>query len=68
MCILGPGLQRWDLSLFKDTNINERLRSIKAEAANVFNHRTKMAFAVHLDSVPSAACQSFEIRQSCNSG
>jgi hypothetical protein len=27
--ILGPGLQRRDLSLFKNTNINERLRSIK---------------------------------------
>ncbi|HXW93802.1 MAG TPA: carboxypeptidase regulatory-like domain-containing protein [Terriglobales bacterium] len=38
-CVRGPGLQRWDLSLFKNTKINERLRTqFRAEASNVFNH------------------------------
>ena len=37
--ILGPGLQRWDLSLFKNTKINERFSTqFRAEAFNVFNH------------------------------
>src|SRR5262249_45226451 len=38
-CILGPGLQRWDLSLLKNTNITDRITmQFRAEAFNVFNH------------------------------
>lgn len=37
--IRGPGLQRWDISLFKNTKINERANvQFRAEAFNVFNH------------------------------
>ena len=37
--ITGPGLQRWDISLFKNTRINERISAqFRAEAFNVFNH------------------------------
>ena len=37
--IRGPGLQRWDISLFKTTKINERFNvQFRAEAFNVFNH------------------------------
>jgi len=37
--IRGPGLQRWDMSLFKNTNITERVKlQFRAEATNVFNH------------------------------
>ncbi len=37
--IIGPGLQRWDISLFKNTKINERISTqFRAEAFNVFNH------------------------------
>lgn len=37
--ILGPGLQRWDISLFKNTKVNERINvQFRAEAFNVFNH------------------------------
>src|SRR6185437_15444891 len=37
--VVGPGLQRWDISLFKNTKINERLSAqFRAEAFNVFNH------------------------------
>jgi hypothetical protein len=37
--LLGPGVQRWDLSLFKNTKISERFRlQFRAEATNVFNH------------------------------
>lgn len=37
--IRGPGLQRWDMSLFKNTNITERVMlQFRAEATNVFNH------------------------------
>jgi len=37
--VRGPGLQRWDLSLFKNTKIRERLNlQFRAEATNVFNH------------------------------
>jgi hypothetical protein len=35
----GPGQQRWDMSLFKNTQIGERVRlQFRAEATNVFNH------------------------------
>jgi len=35
----GPGVQRWDLSLFKNTKVNERVSTqFRAEATNVFNH------------------------------
>ncbi len=34
-----PGLQRWDISLFKNTKMGERLNlQFRAEAFNVFNH------------------------------
>jgi len=37
--VRGPGLQRWDLSLFKNTKITERVTTqFRAEAFNVFNH------------------------------
>ncbi|HXM11401.1 MAG TPA: carboxypeptidase regulatory-like domain-containing protein [Terriglobales bacterium] len=37
--VRGPGLQRWDLSLFKNTRINDRVTTqFRAEAFNVFNH------------------------------
>ncbi len=37
--VIGPGLQRWDISLFKNTKINERISAqFRAEAFNVFNH------------------------------
>jgi hypothetical protein len=37
--VRGPGLQRWDISLFKNTKINERVNTqFRAEAFNVFNH------------------------------
>ncbi len=37
--VRGPGLQRWDLSLFKNTKITERITTqFRAEAFNVFNH------------------------------
>jgi hypothetical protein len=35
----GPGQERWDMSLFKNTNISERVKlQFRAEATNVFNH------------------------------
>jgi hypothetical protein len=37
--ILGPGMQSWDLSLFKNIRFTERLEmQFRAEAFNVFNH------------------------------
>lgn len=37
--VRGPGLQRWDLSLFKNTKLTEGTRlQFRAEAFNVFNH------------------------------
>lgn len=37
--IIGPGLQRWDISLFKNTKVTERIGTqFRAEAFNVFNH------------------------------
>jgi hypothetical protein len=37
--VRGPGVQRWDLSLFKNTRINDRITTqFRAEAFNVFNH------------------------------
>jgi hypothetical protein len=37
--ILGPGMQTWDLSLFKNIKFTERLEmQFRAEAFNVFNH------------------------------
>jgi hypothetical protein len=35
----GPGQERWDMSLFKNTNISEGVKlQFRAEATNVFNH------------------------------
>ena len=37
--ILGPGAWRWDTSLFKNTNIGERVNvQFRVEATNVLNH------------------------------
>ena len=38
-CIHGPGLQRWDLSLLKNTRITDRITmQFRVETFNVFNH------------------------------
>jgi hypothetical protein len=35
----GPGLQQWDMSLYKNISIKERARiQLRLEAYNVFNH------------------------------
>jgi hypothetical protein len=37
--VRGPGVERWDLSLFKNTKITERITTqFRAEAFNTFNH------------------------------
>jgi hypothetical protein len=37
--VRGPGVERWDLSLFKNTRITERVTTqFRAEAFNAFNH------------------------------
>ena len=37
--IRGPGLQRWDISLFKNTKIREGMSiQFRAEAFDIFNH------------------------------
>jgi len=37
--IRGPGLQRWDFSLFKNTKVREGINvQFRAEAFNIFNH------------------------------
>lgn len=37
--VRGPGLQRWDISLFKNLNIGEHVKTqFRAEAFNIFNH------------------------------
>jgi len=37
--VTGPGLQRWDVSLFKNVQFHESMRlQIRGEAFNVFNH------------------------------
>ena len=37
--ILGPGVRRWDASLFKNTKIGEQVNvQFRAEASNVLNH------------------------------
>jgi hypothetical protein len=37
--VRGPGVERWDLSLFKNTRITERVTTqFRAEAFNTFNH------------------------------
>ncbi len=34
-----PGIANWDMSLFKNTNITERLAAqLRVEAFNIFNH------------------------------
>jgi len=43
--VRGPGLQRWDISLFKNTKINERVNTqFRAEAFNVSNHTNPDGF------------------------
>ena len=38
-CIQGPGIQRWDLSLFKNIKLTERTGlQLRFEGFNVFNH------------------------------
>jgi len=37
--VTGPGLQRWDISLFKNIKVTEAMRfQFRAEAFNIFNH------------------------------
>jgi hypothetical protein len=37
--IRGPGLQWWDISLFKNTRLTENTKlQFRAEAFNIFNH------------------------------
>jgi len=37
--VRGPGLQRWDVSLFKNTKVGEHVSTqFRAEAFNIFNH------------------------------
>jgi len=37
--VRGPGLQRWDISLFKNTKVGEHVSTqFRAEAFNIFNH------------------------------
>ncbi len=37
--LTGPGINNWDMSLFKNTNIGERIRTqLRFEVFNVFNH------------------------------
>jgi hypothetical protein len=37
--IKGPGLERWDLSIFKNAKLTERVgMQFRVEAFNVFNH------------------------------
>jgi hypothetical protein len=48
--VRGPGLQRWDISLFKRTKINERFNlQFRAEAFNVFNHTNPDVISTALD-------------------
>ncbi len=49
--ILGPGAQRWDLSLFKNFKLYESLNlQFRAEAFNVFNHTNYSAIDTQLGS------------------
>jgi hypothetical protein len=37
--IRGPGINNWDFSLFKNTNITEKIRTqLRVETFNIFNH------------------------------
>jgi hypothetical protein len=37
--VRGPGINNWNLSLYKDTSINERLKfELRMDASNAFNH------------------------------
>jgi len=41
----GPGLNQWDMSLFKNINMGERVRAqLRLEAYNVFNHTQWASF------------------------
>lgn len=43
--VIGPGQQDWDISLFKNTNITDRVTTqFRAEAYNAFNHVNPTAF------------------------
>ncbi len=49
--LYGPGLQRWDLSLFKNVTFRERFRfQLRGEAFNVFNHPNPNAVGTSLGS------------------
>jgi carboxypeptidase family protein len=46
----GPGLNNWDFQLYKDTNVNERMRvETRIEFYNVFNHTQFNALGVVTD-------------------
>lgn len=59
--VLGPGYQNWDLSLFKNVGIFEKLNAqLRFESFNVFNHTNFQAIATtvgnsNLGAVTSAA-------------
>ena len=37
--LTGPGINNWDFSIFKNTNIRERVRTqLRVECFNLFNH------------------------------
>jgi hypothetical protein len=48
--ILGPGMQKWDVALAKNTNIGEHVRfQLRAEAFNVFNHPNFSSIQTNFD-------------------
>jgi len=52
--VRGPGLQRWDISLFKNTKIREGMSmQFRAEAFNIFNHTNFDAIRLTLQSTSS---------------
>jgi hypothetical protein len=47
--VRGPGLQRWDISLFKNIRIGESKRlQLRGEAFNVFNHTNFNTFSTNI--------------------
>ncbi|HEV2617241.1 MAG TPA: carboxypeptidase regulatory-like domain-containing protein [Candidatus Acidoferrales bacterium] len=49
--VTGPSFQRWDISLFKNTKINERFNlQFRAETFNVFNHTNFNALSTNITS------------------
>jgi hypothetical protein len=54
--IRGPGFQRWDVSVFKNFAISERIRlQFRAESFNVFNHTNFQGVAATLGTTTGAS-------------